>query len=441
MDTIYNSEPVSNSSIADKYNFLLIALYITSFFYCLPIIKLNYSGLITDIRLYDLIFPLILWNFILKNFKQFKLESTTVAYAKYNYIFISIIFISLFLTYTYGGPFKLLIAMVRFYRIVSFWSIGLIIIVYIKDHQRLKQLIYVFYFNCVLQAFLGGLQTLDFLPNFWPDYWQAMYGDLYSVGTLAPHHKHIGIIMILTVGLSVAVLRSKNNILIKCIAVISIAAAIFTTMGADSRTGYGAILVYLIYSLLFLRGGQASRIIGVLFSIIILFYAIGPAVGERIQYIEGRQQVMSSHEGGIIAGNLATRSWIWKKIISRLYERPLLLLFGSGFQNNSEYGGIGGAHNNYLHILAELGLYGFMIYFLWLKNIYHEMKYKSLNSNSSFGRIYCSEILAIYVSILITMLIGETLYAQRAMMSLSGQLNILFAFGTHPLWLSDNHGK
>ncbi len=418
-----------------------LSVLITSYFYCLPLGRGSIAGITSDFRLFDFIYAFIAWKYIFSDFRDFKKRVEAISYAKHAYAFIIFVAIGVLITFVHSGPITTLVAAVRFYRLVGFWTVGLILIAYVQDLRELRMLFVVFFLNCLVQAGIASLQTAGYLESFWPDYWLTMYQESHAVATLAPHHKHIGTIMMVGIALAMIVLRVGEKMWLRVSAMMLIGLALFTILGAKSRTGMGGIIIFLALSLLIRRRGFSKKILAVALSVAFLIYFFDEAVNEQVLNTYEKQISLAARHDNVVIGNLDSRISLWEKIPHYLEKNRHLIITGTGFQNMSNFFPMNGAHNNFMHVLLELGIIGFVVYLLWLYHLHGAIRNVSRNSHINTGKIFGQEIHALFIAILTTMLIGETLYAQRAMMTLAGQLNIIFAMGTHPLWFNRNLQK
>lgn len=120
-----------------------------------------------------------------------------------------------------------------------------------------------------------------------------------------------------------------------------------------------------------------------------------------------------------------------------IQNRPWVLLIGTGFQNvGLSLLGATGAHNNYLQAWLELGILGFIVYMQFLYWIFKELRKTSslvppsLEKNVAYGSMIA------FVAVLATMLVGESLWAQYSMFTLTGQIMVFMALGISPInWI------
>ena len=131
----------------------------------------------------------------------------------------------------------------------------------------------------------------------------------------------------------------------------------------------------------------------------------------------------------------------WKETIQRMYEQLDYVIFGAGFQNFGNLNvGASAAHNVYLHVLAELGIVGFLIFSAWLLALRRSLaNLRKSNAPLYFQLVYPAS--ACYVNLLVLGLFNETLYPSRAIPGFMGFALAYFAVVMHRKWLdSDSPG-
>jgi O-antigen ligase len=112
-----------------------------------------------------------------------------------------------------------------------------------------------------------------------------------------------------------------------------------------------------------------------------------------------------------------------------------LLATGTGFQNIFKFIGANGAHNNYLHVLMELGMIGFIVFIGFLYKFWRNI-YSLTGLSNERIRTMSTFIWIAFCGLLFTMFVGETYWAQGAMFTLAGQISIVFGIAAAPLyWL------
>ena len=112
----------------------------------------------------------------------------------------------------------------------------------VKEKEDLHRLTWMFFILISLEAFLSTVQTLGMVGQLWPDYWIKGYKDI-PVGTLGPHHLHLGTICMLGTSLGLYLLKYPRGFLSKFLIVASICAMISTSIMIMSRSGWVGIII------------------------------------------------------------------------------------------------------------------------------------------------------------------------------------------------------
>lgn len=167
----------------------------------------------------------------------------------------------------------------------------------------------------------------------------------------------------------------------------------------------GAILISGICLLVFiwqsLKSTQSSRkTILVLLLSGVLFYVV-------YHYIENLLLDSSYFNARILStieGNSSGRDSIWREYISFYFNQsnPLRMIFGNGAQGNLHYFGIS-AHNDWLDILVEMGIIGFIVYFLFWRTLYRTYK---------DAKISCSKEITIAILMFLIIYVMKSLFSQ-----------------------------
>jgi len=331
---------------------------------------------------------------------------------------------------------------IRFYRFVMYYLIGSFTFLILKTPRQQRFALNVFYINILIQTLLAFAQGMDWLPNLWPDYWLVGYGS-FPVGTLSPHHLQIGMIMLIGVGLSMMFFRIKKNILTRGLLVILISLMMVVTIRSELRTAWVSFVGWLIAYIVIYRQRAVWPTIFIFVGIFIIYLLFGKDIWISIQEVFTRRLINPIEMEGI-SGVLGDRESIYiDNPFKMLLSQPWIIVTGAGFQNVSYVlGGPTGAHNNYLQALFELGIFGFIAFMLFLKSIYDMLKKTFRLAKSKFEEFLAKDTIAIFIAILISMLAGETMWAQYSMFTLTGQIMVIIAIAVSPLnWLGSKEPK
>ncbi|MCX7591714.1 MAG: O-antigen ligase family protein, partial [Kiritimatiellae bacterium] len=131
---------------------------------------------------------------------------------------------------------------------------------------------------------------------------------------------------------------------------------------------------------------------------------------------------------------------IWKETLVGIGEKPYILITGAGFQN---YGFVNrkavAAHNQYLHVVVELGLGGLFLYGWLIVAIWKQLAAVGRQSREMYYLISLPGT-ACLAAILAVGMLNETLYASRAIPGFMGFFLAYFAVGTHRAWFAEAQG-
>jgi O-antigen ligase len=128
------------------------------------------------------------------------------------------------------------------------------------------------------------------------------------------------------------------------------------------------------------------------------------------------------------------RPYIWKTTLAILAKNPSYLVFGIGFQNFSSIRSSTSAHNNFLHILTELGIPGLIVFVLWLKTLWKETRKWKLVDEKLYVNLSIPGI-ACFLALIAIACFNEPLYAHRNSPGFLGFFLAYFAIFTHPGWV------
>lgn len=167
----------------------------------------------------------------------------------------------------------------------------------------------------------------------------------------------------------------------------------------------GAILICGICLLVFIRESmkstQSSR---KTFLVLLLSGALIYGVYHFVENLLLNSSYFSARLLSILEGNSSGRDTIWSEFISFYFNQsnPLRMIFGNGAQGNLHYLGIS-AHNDWLDILVEMGIIGFIVYFLFWRTLYRTYK---------DARISCSREITIAMLMFLIIYIMKSLFSQ-----------------------------
>lgn len=417
---------------------IALAILITSFFYVLPLGRYAVAGINTDYRIYDFAFLAFLFLVGLPQLTRLRLQLRNTHHFHYwAMVLLFLIGISLVITALFGGVNRLLPAMIRTFRFGYYFVTAGFITTIIDTPERYRFLLKVLYLNVVVQMMLAFAQGVGWLPNFWPAYWLDAYGDT-PVGTLSPHHKQIGIVMLMGITLTMTFLRTTQNLMWRILLVVALAGMIMVPIFVGSRTAWlGFITLGLAY-LHMHRGRGVGAIVVVMIAVAGIFWYSQDLVGDPLQEQIQARLIADIESGGVVELGTGRDDIYLKKIPAGIARYPWVLLVGAGFQNAATViPGASAAHNNYLQALLELGFFGLFIYLRFLVTVLRNLRETAATTSSPQEKIVAQDAWAFFVAVMVTMLVGESLWAQYSMFTLTGQIMAFVALAMAPLnWAS-----
>ncbi len=414
---------------------ILLAMLITSYFYCLPLTRYSVLSIKTDFRIYDIMILLCLTAFVFskdKLFSRWLMDRRRFYY--WSVLLLGMVVFSLLFTFLYKSDVPKGAVFIRTYRFIGYIFTAIMITSVTKNSNSYKFLLAVFYLNIVVQSLLSWGQTFDLIPSLWPDYWLQNY-DTWSkaVGTLSPHHKHISVVMLIGIVISLSYLKTLKSYVLRWLVLISLLLMLAVPFFVGARTGWlGICGIIFGYAVVHRRRG-ILMFAGVGLALVLVYQVLSSQVTDNLNSVFETRLLnpLRTHGFNGIAGE---RTVIWTDMFAHGVEKaPYILVTGTGFQNIQYFLGASGAHNNFLNVFLEIGLFGLMVYVIFLQRIYASLKYlSSLNIPLSW-RLFADDGRVALIALLATMMVGETFWAQYSMFTLTGQIMTYFGIIAAPL--------
>lgn len=415
-------------------DFFWLSILVGAYFYCLPLGRFSIGFWSSDFRIYDytsvvfIVFALQRGKVLGQIRQVFRQNNTFTYYARW---LILLCIFSLLWHVLYSGFDFILPTLIRLFRFIVYFSTGAWVIALCHERARWNALLNWYILLTLIVGLIAFLQGLNFIPNFWPEYWRKMYDNLDPpVATLSPHHKHMGVVMLVGVGLALYKNRVSKGfwkLFWGFAGLIFLTVPLFTGSRTILLAYLGFIPAYIYYN--------RSRAILSLGALVFLGTAYVFYLGDDImQPIQQRYQekFVNPVEKFGYEGLYQERTVIYWEILDLLRNEPYLLLTGTGFQNIQNFLGANGAHNNYLQALVEQGILGFYLFmsilFLMFRNFARSAK---LHIDRRI-REYSIHITVIFFGVCMTFFVGESMWGQAAMFTLPGQLMTVFGLGAAP---------
>ncbi len=450
---------LSREVLWTKDFFWVVALSL-SYFYCLPLLRTGVLLGVTasEIRLYDLVFIIILFSIIIPRSATFFFYWRNLSKAhKFLLYWIIVGFFGLILLGILKGD-KFLIGMIRYIRFFSFSSIFVFMYIAITNRRQLQFLYDAVLTVIIIISVLGTLQGVAILPNFWPDYysayWQGTEGYL-STATLAPNHTHYSLVMAIGIIMVFATLKVNFNFSLKYLFFLSgLIPLSYSMIVSQGRSGWLVLGIYVGYTILFSRGKVVtlSLLFATVFFIFTYFNTDSNPNPDKLTVQEillyrsinshkdiGRTSLefFDEDEDRNYLERVDDNRWyIYQNAVKSLMAQPEYWLFGAGFQNASR--AIGGfavaAHNAYINVFAEHGIIGLSIYLAFLFHLVRLAIRSMRNANSKESYTFSSEFVGLLFGILAANFFGEIIYPGRALFTFLGTFFVVCGLFLHPAW-------
>lgn len=422
---------------------LPLALLLISFFYCLPLGRFSLGGFDSDFRIFDFAIFFVFVYYFSKEKVTRELSHLLASrgwFIKWLKILSILILISILISILYSGTSFILPRLIRAYRFLAYLFVPFLVFAVVRRKSD-----YLFFYRLLFWLMTGVgciafLQGLGFLPNFWPEYWRIMYSENDApVATLSPHHKHMGVVMLVGVCIGIGYLLRAKSLWMKTIIAVACLIMFTVPLMAGTRT-YLLGFVGVVPAILLVGRGQAILpiIVMVIGSVIFLRYS-GDSVSSLVEN-KFDERVTARVEKLGYEGLYRERTVIYVDIIQTIVQSPYLLITGTGYQNIFRFIGANGAHNNYLQVLMELGLLGFFVFIFFLRLLWRNLRHTSSVKDRDIS-INAQYTWVALCGVLLTMFVGETFWGQAAMFTLAGQLSFLFGLAVSPLYWLKRYGN
>jgi hypothetical protein len=417
----------------------VLGLLITSYYYVVPLGRFSFGGFLSDFRIYDFAFVVFVLIVGIKQLPRFiELVENKTDFNYLSVLLIGLIWFSLAITAITGGMDRFLPALIRAVRFSAYLIAAGYVVVLVDSPRKFRFIFAIIYANIVIQSLLAFAQGLKLLPSFWPDYWLSAYGDL-PVGTLSPHHKQIGVVMILGISLSFTLIRSTKNLFLRALLLLLLSVMVIVPILALSRTAWLGIIGFLL-AYFYRHRAKGLIMIGLVSLILLGLFYFGQDSIRQSLVTDINSVLIDRLDRYGFAGIAGDRLPIYfSEYPEAIYRAPWILVIGTGFQNISVFMGPTGAHNNYFQAFFELGIIGFIVFVLLLFRILKSLTATSEQTAGAFYRLLAQDIWVAFIAIMLTMFVGETLWAQYSMFTLTGQIMTVVALAISPSnWLMND---
>ena len=399
---------------------VVLWLLIFSYFYNLPVMSYSITG-DNELRLYDFLGVVLLLRYF-QYFKYVNLGIDKVVFLRRFRdfaVYCTISIILTFLIFLIKDRFiKFLQSFLYLYHMWVFFLGAVFLYFYLSTPKRYTR---IFTFITILVLAEGILvigQNIGVFPFLWSDAYYKAYSGFLS-GSVGPNKIVIGMMMLISVILLLGILYEKRLKVPKYLIYAALTVAVICILLSGSRTTYVGVGVFLVYFLV-KRTARFIQfaIMGSFFLVAVLYY--NPTIlsrvsdtinGRIIDRIDEPDDIKSAEDfTGLYEDLGAGRKELHENYVHFLLNNAWLLPIGQGFNNRS---GIGySAHNMYLTLIAELGVFGLILYLRWLFSYLVIVKRKLPNLQMAVN--------GIVLAMMVTLYFGEHLYIFRPLFGILG---------------------
>lgn len=393
--------------------FFALCCYLVSQAYTIPIAPVGPSWAIWPC-LSDLAIGLIVVSFLFCN-------SYSVPASKANrkiFLLLIVVFLGAMLSYVYYLNFLLdwnsngvKIGIFQLYRLVEFTLLFWIVTKIPLTAERIKimsRIVDIVLILVCIGIFLTYVRIVPLaavtshLPPvgawiFYEGYGRTGAGK--GLGFVGYNHAYTAAQVTLLLSLRMHLSLNNKNTLVNNLFVVL---ALIATFLSESRSGLGAILVYVI-----IYWSYDLKYVFKLSYIALFLFSITSVIGLQASLLESENNTVLERQKTLFeAGNtenLSGRDEIWLQRVDYLYEQPIRWIFGTGFGAAADSGD--NAHMLPLHIILETGILGLLIFTILFSNILKCLYQNELGTKPIFWVTVC---------LLISSISQETFYPVAA---------------------------
>ena len=335
------------------------------------------------------------------------------------------------------APLWPLVVALRFFRHVSYIAIVPAIRYANLSKGGVRYLFGTIVVAILVQAVLVVLQRFGFVPVLWPARELAYHPREFS-GTLYLNHLNSVLFMLVGLASTIGIVLANPVLRNLLFFILPVVLMVHAMLIGRARTSFVALAAFV---LMLVRRART------LFLLLLLVCIAIPVLStSRLDVIKNmrelwQQRVLDRLKTRRIESldNLAelgaSRTEIWKETLAGIAAKPYVLVTGAGFQNFSHVNrNAVAAHNQYLHVLVELGLgglffYSWLVWALWRQLAAMGRKSRELYYLISLPGTAC------LAAVLVAGILNETFYSSRAIPGFMGFFLAYVAVGTHRAWL------
>jgi len=302
------------------------------------------------------------------------------------------------------------------YRVVTLCSIVLAFTLPLRhriDRKLLLQCLTLCWLFSVVLACLGIIDYLGLADMAFSYRREAGYG---HVAILGFHRASLGMITVVGIFLSFTLTQITPRSWLKTFVYLSAPVLLLALLFSWSRAAMLAIGVGSVSLTFTMTGTRAIKATAVTFCCLLI-------VGIMISLSPELQARFALPTSGGLEESSAGRLQGWMQLITWLARSPGVLMTGVGFQNfnyfvhlSSGAVDLEAAHNNYLHILTEHGIFGFVIFVGWILLLIGWLLAWRRAGADGPSRVIPSVFLSLVLAIVVSCLTQESLAPSSAMM-------------------------
>lgn len=377
-----------------------LSLYLLSFSVSMPLWNLPF-----DIHVDDFLFPLVVFVWVGRKVfldrSLFEQNDITKPLSLLVLVALGCIVLNL---YRYTSR-QILVSGYAFLRLVEYTIPFFIVTSLVESKKEVKALLWIAVIGATWVALFGLYQWI-------------FEGAPVVVSTLSPNHLHIGAYIILAFFLSLGLLYSEKSTSARLFLFVSLCLQVLVLVGSNSRAGWVGFVIGLIAFIILKR---SKILLMILLLVVMLFYLYGSLPQTAASRLT--QTVQVGYQG--VSFDLSTlgRFYVWYGTVKMIFSSIMNFLFGVGmgaFWYGSLFflplfpGGATGAHNNFLHVLAELGIIGFLVFVALLFKIAKRALLNIQNSKTTFQKNISVGYFCALLGLIATCFTQETLSVQEA---------------------------
>lgn len=230
-------------------------------------------------------------------------------------------------------------------------------------------------------------------------------------GALGFQRATLGLMLFAAIFLTFAMTQTTGSYTLKMAGYGSLPVLIAALLFSFSRAAMLGMTVSGVSLVLTLGGRRAFKgLIIACLGAIVIAWVVGqfPEVRERATFWFTGEMSFYDVSSGRVQG--------WIELLRWISRNPLIVLTGCGFQNFNYYVKIeeagtylAYAHNNYLHILVEEGILGFIVFIVWMLSIFRWLVSWKRSVSDSKQRTIAGVMVSLMGGLFVTCLTQESL--------------------------------